>query len=175
MKSLRRNDDRRRPRRSAGDAGLAFACKFKPVPKYTDLYAVKRMQCQPTGVWMWRVDFARKGVHYSKGFHEIQYGGSSKARAAVIAWRDTKLTEIEPLTTVEFAEFKLNGKGVHRSLAVSQHGNKKAFQLAVEARERSRRCMCRPHWRSFAARRRAFRVSLTLRVWTRRFMPTCRR
>lgn len=127
------------------------------------MYAIRRHRAA-INAWCWRVNFKRRGKSYSKSFSDITCGGSRKAKAAAIAWRDEQLAEIEALPLVEFckqtrsnnisgvagvhfhktvaqpqgfwqAAIRLrDGKRIAKSFSVLRHGNKVAFNLAVAAR-----------------------------------------
>lgn len=101
---------------------------------------------------------------YSKTFYDLACGGSKKAKAQAIAWRDAQLAQIEALTMVEFHERQRSNNasgapGVHfhktvrqplgfwqakirfhdgkcraRAFSVRLHGNEEAFRLAIAAR-----------------------------------------
>jgi hypothetical protein len=128
------------------------------------MYALKHLQAT-SGTWYWVVNFSRNGTMYSKRFYEPMYGGSNKARQAAIAWRDQMLAQIKPMTVVEFSQkVRSNntsgvpgvtfhktasqpegiwqagltlgsGKRLRKSFAVLLHGERQAFELAVQARQ----------------------------------------
>lgn len=54
------------------------------------MYAITRMQ-HARGAWYWAVAFRRRGTPYAKSFYDVRRGGSEKALAAAIAWRDAQL------------------------------------------------------------------------------------
>ena len=64
-------------------------------------YAISRLKAA-INAWYWVVHFWRQGKLYYKRFYDIKCGGSGKARAAAIAWRDQELKEIEALTMRDF-------------------------------------------------------------------------
>jgi hypothetical protein len=100
----------------------------------------------------------------SKRFYEPMYGGSKKARQAAIAWRDEMLVRIKPMTVVDFSQkIRSNntsgvpgvtfhktarqpegiwqagltlsgGKRLRKSFSVLLHGERNAYELAVQAR-----------------------------------------
>ena len=127
------------------------------------MYAISRIEAKP-GIWCWAVNFRQRGKPLYKSFYDIKCGGSKKARAAAVAWRDRQLTLRQPLTYREFhqlrrsnnhsgapgvmflrqkrmpeglwqAKLKLaNGKQLTKSFAVRKYGYKEAFERAVAAR-----------------------------------------
>jgi hypothetical protein len=126
-------------------------------------YAISRLQAKP-GIWCWAVAFRRRGKAYYKAFYDFRRGGSGKALAAAIKWRDAQLAKTQTLSQREFhqlvrsnnhsgvvgvqlikpknqplgswrARVKLpSGKEIMRAFAVSKYGDEGAFKLAVEAR-----------------------------------------
>lgn len=130
------------------------------------MYAIKRLQIWPAGTWCWSVAFSRAGKRYSRRFYDPKYGGSQAAKRAAMAWRDKQLAEVKPLGIVEFAQIprsnntsgvpgvsfsrparqpegiwqarlKLDGGRTRTaSFSVRQHGERGAYQLALEARRR---------------------------------------
>lgn len=128
------------------------------------MYAIKHLQAT-SGTWFWGVNFSRKGKLFSKRFYEPMYGGSKNARQAAIAWRDAMLAQIQPMTVVEFSQKLRNnntsgvpgvtlhktprqpegfwqagltlasGKRLRKSFSILLHGDKAAFDLAVQARQ----------------------------------------
>jgi hypothetical protein len=129
------------------------------------VYAITRAK-KALNAWCWRVSFKRRGQVYFGTFHDLKHGGSKKALAAAIAWRDRQLKRADVLTFREFhahrrsnntsgvagvhflrsaaqprglwqARIKLaNGKKVHKSFSVRKLGRREAFRLAVAARTR---------------------------------------
>ena len=119
-----------------------------------------------SGTAYWCVHFSRKGKRQYKRFYEPKYGGSDKALAAAIAWRDEQLAEADVLTMAEFCSQKRTsntsgvpgvhfmksaaqplgfwqaklksggGKYLSQSFSVLKHGDSDAFGLAVAARLR---------------------------------------
>lgn len=117
------------------------------------------------GIWCWSVNFRRRGKAYYKSFYDLQRGGSMKALAAAIKWRDSQLALTQTLSKREFhqlvrtnnqsgvpgvqfirprnqpqgswqARLKLSdGKELTRTFAVGKYGFDAAYQLAVEARK----------------------------------------
>ena len=128
------------------------------------MYALYHLQHE-YGTWYWAVHFQRAGKSYYRRFYEPQFGGSEKAKAAAVAWRDVQLAKVKPLTVVEFcqqarsnnssgmagvhflrparqpegiwqAKLKVGGgKYQSRSFSVLAHGNDAAYALAVAARQ----------------------------------------
>jgi hypothetical protein len=128
------------------------------------MYAIKHFQAT-SGTWYWVVAFSRNGTMYSRRFYEPMYGGSLQARQAAIAWRDERLAQIKPMTVVEFSQkIRSNntsgvpgvtfhrtasqpegiwqagltlatGKRIRKSFSVLMHGERRAFELAVQARQ----------------------------------------
>lgn len=127
------------------------------------MYAISRQQRKP-GLWYWSVLFSRRGKLYYKSFYDIRRGGSKKAQAAAIAWRDEKLASVQALTKREFCQLKRTTNrsgvpGVHfiipknqpqgswaarlkmpdgkertKTFSVQKYGERAAFKLAVKAR-----------------------------------------
>ena len=117
------------------------------------------------GAWYWAVMFRRRGKPYYKSFYDAWRGGSKKALAAAIAWRDEQLAKAKALSKREFhqierssnssgavgvlflrtrlqpqgmwqARVKLpDGKQPTRSFAVQKFGYKEAYRRAVAARQ----------------------------------------
>jgi hypothetical protein len=128
------------------------------------MYALKHLQAT-SGTWYWVVNFSRNGTMYSKRFYEPMYGGSKPARQAAIAWRDQMLAQIKPMTVVEFSQkvrsnntsgvpgvtfhktasqpegiwqaglTLASGKRLRKSFSILLHGERKAYELAVQARQ----------------------------------------
>ena len=128
------------------------------------MYAIQHLQAT-SGTWYWAVNFSRFGVPYAKRFYEPMYGGSKKARQAAIAWRDEMLAQIKPMTVVEFSQkvrsnntsgvpgvtfhktarqpegiwqaglTLSSGKRLRKSFSVLLHGERKAYEMAVQARQ----------------------------------------
>ncbi len=128
------------------------------------MYAIKHQKAT-SGTWYWVVNFSRAGVRYSKRFYEPMHGGSKKARQAAIAWRDQMLAQIQPMTVIEFSQkVRSNntsgvpgvtfhkttrqpegiwqagltlgsGRRLRRSFSILLHGEQRAFELAVHARQ----------------------------------------
>lgn len=65
------------------------------------MYAITRSR-KAKNAWYWRVSFRRHGTDYFRTFYDRKHGGSSKALAAALAWRDRKLREARVLTLREF-------------------------------------------------------------------------
>lgn len=127
-------------------------------------YALFHLQAT-SGTWYWVVHFSRNSKRHYKRFYEPMYGGSAKARAAAVAWRDAQLKATKPLTMVEFCQKARNnntsgvpgvcfmvskaqplgfwqaklkiggGKYKSKSFSVLQHGERGAYKLAVAARQ----------------------------------------
>ena len=115
--------------------------------------------------WQWRVHFKRRGKLHAKSFPDLKYGGTKKALAAAIAWRDRRMADVRPLGLRDFNAMRRsnNTSGVvgvhflrnprqplgywqarvklpdrrkgHRSFSVRRFGERQAFRLAVAARE----------------------------------------
>lgn len=128
------------------------------------MYALKHLQAT-SGTWYWVVNFSRSGTMYSKRFYEPMYGGSKQARQAAIAWRDEMLAKTKPMTVVEFSQkvrsnntsgvpgvtfhktavqpegiwqaglTLASGKRLRKSFSVLMHGERQAYELAVQARQ----------------------------------------
>ncbi|XVJ70977.1 MAG: AP2 domain-containing protein [Rhizobacter sp.] len=128
------------------------------------MYALKHLQAT-SGTWCWVVNFSRNGTMYSKRFCEPMYGCSKGARQAAIAWRDQMLAQIKPMTVIEFSQkvrsnntsgvpgvtfdkttrqpegiwqaglTLSSGKRLRKSFSVLMHGERRAFELAVQARQ----------------------------------------
>lgn len=127
------------------------------------MYAISRIEPKP-GIWCWSVNFRRRGKAHYKSFYDLQSGGSRKALAAAIQWRDSLLAKTQVLSKREFhqlirtnnqsgvpgvqfiqpknqpqgswqARLKLpDGKEMTRTFSVRKHGYEGAFEQAVEAR-----------------------------------------
>jgi hypothetical protein len=127
------------------------------------MYAISRIESKP-GIWCWSVNFRRRGQPHFKSFYDLQSGGSRKALAAAIQWRDSQLAKTQALSKREFhqlvrtnnqsgvpgvqfiqpksrpqgswqARMKLpDGKEMTRTFSVLKHGYEGAFEQAVEAR-----------------------------------------
>lgn len=65
------------------------------------MYAIRRHRAA-VNAWCWRVNFRRRGKLYSNHVYDIACGGSEKALAKAIAWRDRRLKEAKVLTVTEF-------------------------------------------------------------------------
>ena len=131
----------------------------------TAVYAITH-QHATSGTAYWCVNFSRKAKSHYKRFYEPKYGGSEKALAAAIVWRDEQLANAEVLTVIEFCSQKRSSNtsgvpGVHlmrsvaqplgfwqaklklgggkyksESFSILKHGEQVAFELAVAARTR---------------------------------------
>jgi hypothetical protein len=127
------------------------------------VYAISRLQAKQ-GTWYWAVHFQRRGTFYYKRFYEPKHGGSKKALAAAIAWRDRQLAKAKALTYREFhqqvrsnnrsgvpgvhflkserqpegiwqAKLRLhNGRKITKTFSVRKFGRREAFARAVAAR-----------------------------------------
>jgi hypothetical protein len=127
------------------------------------MYAITRAK-KAKNAWYWRVSFKRRGEDYSRTFYDLKHGGSKKALAAAIAWRDRTLKRSGVLTLREFhahrrsnntsgvagvhfvksaaqprgiwqAKIKLpDGKKVTKGFSVRRFGERQAFKRAVAAR-----------------------------------------
>lgn len=127
------------------------------------MYAISRIEAKP-GIWCWAVAFRRRGRTTYKSFYDVRRGGSKKALAAAIAWRDRNLKRTAILTTREFrqllrsdnrsgapgvlfirpknqpqgswqAKLRLPGnRQIARTFGVHKHSNRRAFALALAAR-----------------------------------------
>ncbi len=128
------------------------------------MYAISHQRAS-SGTSYWCVHFSRKGVRHYKRFYEPKYGGSDKALAAAIVWRDEQLAQAKVMTIAQFCDQKRSSNtsgvpGVHflkckaqplgfwqaklktgggkyksRNFSVLQYGEKEAFALAVAARK----------------------------------------
>jgi hypothetical protein len=127
------------------------------------MYAISRMKAKKNA-WYWQVSFRRRGKPYEKRFNDLIHGGSKKALAAAIRWRDGRLSRSRVLTLREFcqqkrsnntsgvpgvhfltpkrmpqgiwqAKIKLpDGRTLHRTFSVRKFGQREAFKRAVAAR-----------------------------------------
>lgn len=127
------------------------------------MYAVTRLKVAKNA-WCWRINFRRRRKTYSRGFHDLKYGGSKKALAAALAWRDRTLKRAGVLSFREFhahrrsnntsgvagvhfltserqpkgawqAKIKLaDGRKVTKSFGVARFGERSAFKRAIAAR-----------------------------------------
>ncbi len=141
---------------------MLLSCS-RPNHKPTAMYAIRRIK-RAVNAWCWAVDFRRRGKPYSKKFHDLKHGGSKKALAAAIAWRDKKLAETKILTYRDFHQQKRSnntsgvpgvhflrtvtqpngvwqakikprgGKPIHRTFSARKFGYGGAFERAVAAR-----------------------------------------
>jgi hypothetical protein len=128
------------------------------------MYAIRRLQVEPSGTWCWRVTFSRAGKPYSRSFYDPTYGGSRGAKKAAVAWRDEQLARIKAMGILDFcqlerrnntsgtagvsfykpsrqpdgvwqARLKLDGGPTRtKSFSVRMHGYEEAHKLAVAAR-----------------------------------------
>ena len=129
------------------------------------MYAVTRLKVAKNA-WCWRINFRRRRKTYSRGFHDLKHGGSKKALAAALAWRDRQLKRAGVLSFREFhahrrsnntsgvagvhfltsaaqprgtwqAKIKLpDGRKVTKSFSVRRFGERQAFRFAAAARAR---------------------------------------
>ncbi|MPZ43028.1 MAG: hypothetical protein GEV05_06450 [Betaproteobacteria bacterium] len=127
------------------------------------MYAISRIQAKPS-VWCWAVAIRRRGKTYYKSFYDLRCGGSKKALAAAIAWRDRVLARTRTLAKREFHQLvrssntsgvpgvhfirpynqpqgswqarlkRPDGKQITRTFAVCKYGERGAFERAVQAR-----------------------------------------
>lgn len=67
------------------------------------MYAISHIEAKP-GIWCWAVSFRRRGKGYYRHFYYLNRGGSKKALAAAIAWRDRQLNRIRALSKREFCQ-----------------------------------------------------------------------
>ena len=133
------------------------------MPALSPLYAITRTEPKP-GIWCWTVLFRRRGKAHIKAFYELKLGGSEKALAAAIKWRDAQLAKTQTLSQREFHQLvrsnnhsgvpgvqfikptnqpqgswqarlkQPDGKELTRTFAVLKYGYEGAFKLAVAAR-----------------------------------------
>jgi hypothetical protein len=127
------------------------------------MYAITRLKVA-RNAWYWAVHFKRRGKLHSKRFYDLKFGGSNKARAAAMSWRDRQLAATKTLSYREFHQQKRSNNtsgvpGVHfvksarqpqgswqakitlpdgrkptKGFSVRRFGNQEAFKLAVAAR-----------------------------------------
>lgn len=130
------------------------------------MYAITRLQVQPSGTWCWSVNFSRAGKPRARRFYDPKYGGSMAAKRAAVAWRDAQLAKVKAIGILEFAQLpranntsgvpgvtfskstrqpegfwqarlKLDGGPTRTaSFSVRLHGERRAYALAVKARRR---------------------------------------
>jgi hypothetical protein len=62
------------------------------------VYAISRIEVRP-GIWYWAVVIPSAPKAVLQGFYDVRRGGSNKALAAAIAWRDQQLAKAAVLTT----------------------------------------------------------------------------
>ncbi len=128
------------------------------------MYAIQHEQHE-MGTWYWRVSYSRHGKRCSRCFYEPMYGGSAKALKAAKAWRDEQLSKEKVVTLVDFCQMKrtnnrsgvpgvhfhvserqpmgfwqakitvAGGKSRNRSFSVRAYGRRRAYKMAVAARE----------------------------------------
>lgn len=133
------------------------------MPTLRSLYAIARTEPKP-GIWCWTVIFRRRGKAHIKAFYELKLGGSEKALAAAIQWRDAQLAKTQTLSQREFHQLvrsnnhsgvpgvqlikqvnqpqgswqarlkQPDGKELTKAFSVLKYGYENAFKLAVEAR-----------------------------------------
>jgi hypothetical protein len=131
--------------------------------KILTMYAITRLKAA-RNAWSWAVQFSRRGKPHAKRFYDLKHGGSRKALAAAIAWRDQQLARTKILTQREFhqqrrsnnrsgvpgvhflrsarhsrglwqAKIKLpEGRKITKTFSVRKYGNQGAFARAVAAR-----------------------------------------
>jgi hypothetical protein len=129
------------------------------------MYAIRRLQVEPSGTWCWRVTFSRAGRPYNRSFYDPTYGGSRGAKKAAVAWRDEQLARIKAMGILDFcqlersnntsgtagvsfvrparqpervwqARLKLDGGPTRtKSFSVRMHGYEEAHKRAVAARQ----------------------------------------
>ena len=127
------------------------------------MYAIRRYRAG-INAWCWQVNFKRRGKTYSTVFYDIACGGSKKAKAEAVAWRDRQLAKVKALTLLEFHQqnrsnnvsgvsgvhfYKTvrqplggwqakitfyDGKSMTKTFSVRKFGRREAFRLAVAAR-----------------------------------------
>lgn len=127
------------------------------------MYAITRLKAAKNA-WYRVVHLRRRGTTHYKRFYDLKHGGSRKALAAALKWRDQVLATTQALTFREFhaqrrsnntsgvagvhflrsvaqplgmwqARIKLaNGQKVHRGFSVRKFGERQAFKRAVAAR-----------------------------------------
>ena len=130
------------------------------------MYAITRLQVQPSGTWCWRVNFSRAGKPRARSFYDPKYGGTMAAKRAAVAWRDAQLAKVKAMGILAFAQLaranntsgvpgvtfsksarqpegfwqarlKLDGRPTRTaSFSVRLHGERRAYALAVKARRR---------------------------------------
>ncbi len=128
------------------------------------MYAIRHEQHEK-GTWYWAVKYSRHGKRIGRRFYEPMYGGSAKALKAAKAWRDEQLSKEKVVTLVDFCQMKRTNNrsgvpGVHflvserqpmgiwqaklklaggpsknRSFSVRAYGDRRAYKMAVAARE----------------------------------------
>ena len=127
------------------------------------VYAITRSKAA-RNAWYWAVHFKRRGKLYFKRFYDLTLGGTKKALAAAIDWRDRSLVQAKVLTYREFheqtrsnntsgvpgvhflrtvrqpqgvwqAKIKLpDGRKPTKAFSVQKFGRREAFKRAVAAR-----------------------------------------
>ena len=127
------------------------------------MYAIQRIHLTPNSKG-WCVTSRRRQRKFTKNFFEVVFGGSRKALAAAIAWRDRSIAKAEAISLRDFCALKRSsntsgvpgvhylrtvrqpsgiwqawvklpdGGKVHRSFSVLRFGETEAFRLAVAAR-----------------------------------------
>jgi hypothetical protein len=127
------------------------------------MYAISRIESK-RGFWCWAVLFRRRNQPIYKRFFDIKCGGSKKAKATAVAWRDEQLARAQGFTLREFCQIRRsnnssgtpgvilakrkamprglwqarlrlpNNKYITKSFGVAKYGNKEAFVRAVAAR-----------------------------------------
>lgn len=127
------------------------------------MYAIVRLKAARSA-WYWAVHLKRRGVLHYRRFYDRKHGGSQKALAAAVAWRDAISAKVAAMTVREFHEqrrsnnrsgvpgvhflrtvrqptgiwqamLKLpNGRRISKTFSVGKYGRREAFRRAVAAR-----------------------------------------
>ena len=127
------------------------------------MYAIARIHPTPNSK-AWRVHFNRRGRRFSKSFFDGTFGGSRKALAAAVAWRDNAMAAAPVIRLRDFCKIKRSnntggvpgvfflrtnrqplgiwqariwltgGSKIHRSFSVRDFGSSKAKRRTIAAR-----------------------------------------
>jgi AP2 domain len=144
--------------------GILLSARCYSARHFSFMYAITRLRAAKSA-WTWQVQFTRRGKVYSKWFYDGRHGGSKKALAAAIRWRDRRIAEQPTLLMREFhcrkrsnnssgvpgveftkpkhqpggswqARIKLtDGRKRTKNFSIRKFGEAEAFARAVAARE----------------------------------------
>lgn len=127
------------------------------------MYAISRHERRP-GLWYWAVLFSRKGKLHYKSFYDTRRGGSTKALADAVAWRDEQLASVAVLSKRDFCQLTRTSNhsgvpGVHFFLARNQPQGSWAARLKTpDGKERTKTFSVKKY-----GERGAFKMAVTAR------------